>query len=102
MRFTVPVKFYLEGKGSYNPETGKEEPKVVLVATRRANVTDNSSIRNTETFGNYNVDAKIVRFQREVNLNWSYLLIGSDKTKYVKKHVMRKSKTFSILVGSSE
>ena len=47
MRFTVPVKFYLEGKGSYNPETGKEEPKVVLVATKRANVTDNSSIRNT-------------------------------------------------------
>lgn len=102
MRFTIPVTFYLESKGAYNPETGKEETVIKKVATKRANVTDNSSIRNMETFGNYNVDSKVIRFQRKFNLNWSYLTIGNDKTKYVKKHMLRTLKTFSILVGSSD
>ncbi|WP_099974249.1 phage head completion protein [Lactobacillus terrae] len=100
MRFNKKITFIHE-EDSYNTETGKHETVETEVATIWANVTDNSTQRSFETFGKYDSNTKTIRLAKPIRLNWSFLMIGKDKTKYVKKQYLDTSKVKSLLVGEA-
>lgn len=102
MVFDTEINFYLKGNDKYNPKTGKHDADTQLVATLDGNVTDNSTIRNMEALGKYDINTKTIRLVEEVDFNWSYLVIeGSDKH-YSMLHGLEPLKVNSILVGETQ
>lgn len=101
MRFDTKISFYSKGADKYNPKTGKHDAEIQLVASLWGNVTDNSTQRNVETFGKYDINTKIIRLIENINFDWSYLVIGDSKQQYTMLHELRTLKTNSILVGES-
>ena len=101
MRFNTKVAFYTDPTNKYNPDTGKHDSNPVLVRTVWANVTDNSTQRNAETFGKYDINTKTIRLIDQSKFDWSFLMVGDDPTRYVKKHEYQTSKVRSFLVGQA-
>jgi len=99
MRFDEEIRFYSKGADKYNPKTGKHEADTQLVATLWANVTDNSTQRNMETFGKYDINTKTIRLTEDINFDWSYLVIGDSDKHYSMLHSLKPLKINSILVG---
>lgn len=101
MRFDTQIKFYSKGKDKYNPVNGKHETTDELVKTIRGNVTDNSTLRNVETLGKYDINTKTIRLIESINFDWSYLVIGHDEQRYSMLHGIKPLKVNSILVGET-
>lgn len=101
MRFDTKIYFYSKGKDKYNPATGKHEATDKLVKAMRGNVTDNSTLRNMETLGKYDINTKTIRLIENINFDWSYLVIGDDSTHYSMLHGIKPLKVNSILVGET-
>jgi hypothetical protein len=83
MRITDKVKFYVENSdgGGYNPETGQYEDTEELVATIPANITDLSTDRTKELFGEIDDSKLVIRTFKPIKFKWSYCLIGKSKYK---------------------
>lgn len=101
MIFDTEISFYSKGNDKYNPKTGKHEATDDLIGVFMGNVTDNSTLRNVETLGKYDINTKTIRLVESIDFDWSYLVIeGSDKH-YSMLHGIKPLKVNSILVGES-
>lgn len=102
MRITDKVKFYVEDSdgGGYNPETGQYEDDEKLVANIPANVTNLSTDRTKELFGEIDDSKLVIRTFKPIEFKWTYCLIGKKKTKYKQETNLNASiRSNSLIVG---
>lgn len=101
MRFDTKITFYTEKKGQYNPYTSKHEHARETWEVL-ANVTDLGTQSQIRLLGKLDSGAKTVRLLEAPPAGWSYLTIGDNKARYIKKTEVRALKGHSLIVGEQK
>lgn len=79
MRYDKRIMLVEEQGTRYNPDTGKEEQLDPIKTTLPANIGNLGLERRNELFGNIDVNIIVVRTQRPVTTEATYVLIDDSR-----------------------
>ena len=100
MRLDHEVTFWTDDE-EYNPKTHEDgEPKEV--ASAAASVTDMGTDKSVQLFGNYAQKAKVIRLVEPITVNWSYLTIDDDATRYALNTSRDPLQNATLIVGETK
>lgn len=100
MRLDHEITFWTDDE-EYNPKT-HEYGDQKKVATAAASVTDMGTDKSVQLFGNYAQKAKVIRLADPITVNWSYLTIDDDATRYVLNTARDPLKNATLIVGETK
>lgn len=101
MRYDTKVTFYTEKKGQYNPLTSKHEHARETWEVL-ANVTNLGTQSQMRLLGKLDSGAKTVRLLEDPPDGWSFLKIGEDNARYIKKTEVKALKGRALIVGEQK
>ena len=101
MIFDRYVTFHDKSGRKYDPKQHKYVGSDSQIMRLRANVTDVSTDKSVQLFGDYKHRALVIRLTKEPPQKWSYLTLDGDPKQYALNTMRKPLKYYTLIVGET-